>query len=123
MGRRRGSSEPLSGGGPEADADLTAKSADGEYLIPADSHVRRAHPLTSGSGLMLRRSYSYDDGPTDRGLLFVCFQRDLRTFVATQHRLDEGDALMRYATATASGTFLVLPGFTPDRPLGSFLFR
>lgn len=123
FGRRRDSSEPLSGGGPAAEIDLTAKSADGEYLVPADSHVRRAHPLTSGSGLMLRRSYSYDDGPADRGLLFVCFQRELRTFVATQHRLDEGDALMRYATATASGTFLVLPGFSPDRPLGAALFR
>ncbi|MBB4674945.1 dye decolorizing peroxidase [Crossiella cryophila] len=123
FGRRRDTSEPLSGGGPAAEIDLTAKSADGEYLVPADSHVRRAHPLTSGSGLMLRRSYSYDDGPADRGLLFVCFQRELRTFVATQHRLDEGDALMHYATATASGTFLVLPGFGPDRPLGATLFR
>ncbi|MBP2475555.1 deferrochelatase/peroxidase EfeB [Crossiella equi] len=123
FGRRRDTSEPLSGGGPDAEVDLTAKSADGEYLVPADSHVRRAHPLTSGSGLMLRRSYSYDDGPEDRGLLFISFQRDLRTFVATQHRLDEGDALMKYATPTASGTFLVLPGFSPDRPLGSSLFR
>jgi dye decolorizing peroxidase len=118
FGRRRDTAEPLSGGGPDAVVDLAAKTEDGQYLIPTDAHVRRAHPLTSGSGLMLRRSYSYDNGPSDRGLLFISFQQDLRTFVATQHRLAEGDALMRFATTTASGTFLILPGFTRDRPLG-----
>lgn len=106
FGRRKDTAESLSGGDT---VDLGAKSANGEYLIPADAHVRRAHPLTSGSGLMLRRSYSYDDGPDDQGLLFISFQRELRTFVATQHRLAEGDALMRYATTTASASFLVLP--------------
>ncbi|MFB9908725.1 Dyp-type peroxidase [Allokutzneria oryzae] len=119
FGRRRDTAEPLSGGGPEAEVDLGAKTADGQYLVPADSHVRRAHPLTSGSGIMLRRSYSFDDGPADRGLLFIAFQRELRTFVATQHRLDEGDRLMRFAVTTASGTFLVLPGL----PLGRALLR
>ncbi|HEV8560844.1 MAG TPA: Dyp-type peroxidase [Actinophytocola sp.] len=118
FGRRRDTGEPLSGGGPDAAVDLGAKTADGQYLVPADAHVRRAHPLTSGSGLMLRRSYNFDDGPGDQGLLFVSFQRDLRTFVATQHRLAEGDALLRFAITTASATFLVLPGFTRDRPLG-----
>jgi dye decolorizing peroxidase len=118
IGRRRDTAEPLSGGGPDADVDLSAKTADGQYLVPADAHVRRAHPLTSGSGLMLRRGYSYDNGPDDRGLLFVSFQKQLRTFVATQHRLVEGDAMMRYVTTTASATFLILPGFTPDQPLG-----
>jgi dye decolorizing peroxidase len=114
LGRRRATGEPLSGG---ADVDLGAKTEDGQYLVPADAHVRRAHPLTSGVGLMLRRGYTYDNGPDDRGLLFVSFQKQLRTFTATQHRLEEGDALMRYATTTASATFLILPGFTPDRPL------
>lgn len=58
IGRRRDNAEPLSGGGIDADVDLGAKTARGEYLIPADAHVRVAHPLTSGTGLMLRRSYS-----------------------------------------------------------------
>lgn len=114
LGRRKSTGEPLSGG---TDVDLGAKTEDGEYVVPADAHVRRAHPLTSGSGLMLRRGYTYDNGPGDRGLLFVSFQKELRTFVATQHRLIEGDALMKYATTTASATFLILPGFTDDRPL------
>ena len=113
IGRRKATAEPLSG--PEL--DLGAKTPDGEYRIPADAHVRRAHPLTVGAGLMLRRGYN-----SEEGLLFVSFQRELRTFVATQHRMSEGDALLRYATTTASATFLVLPGFSAEVPLGHALF-
>lgn len=116
IGRRRDNAEPLSGGRFDTDVDLGAKTADGEYLIPADAHVRVAHPHTSGTGLMLRRSYS-----SPEGLLFICFQRELRTFTATQSTMDERDALMRFVTTTATGTFLILPGFGPDRPLGSAL--
>jgi dye decolorizing peroxidase len=116
IGRRRDDAEPLSGGGPDADIDLSAKTPDGEYLIPADAHVRLAHPLTNGTTLMLRRSYS-----TSEGLLFISFQRDLRTFVVTQSTMDERDALIAFTTVTASGTFLILPGFTADRPLGAGL--
>ncbi|WP_167441571.1 Dyp-type peroxidase [Amycolatopsis vastitatis] len=109
IGRRKATAEPLSG--PEL--DLGAKTPDGEYLIPADAHIRRAHPLTVGAGVMLRRSYN-----SDEGLLFISFQKELRTFVATQHRMSDGDALLRYATTTASATFLILPGFSADVPLG-----
>lgn len=122
IGRRREDGAPLSGGGPDAPMDLGAKSAQGRYLVPAMAHARRANPNGTGSGLMLRRGYSYANGPEDRGLLFICFQRELRTFVATQQRLDDGDELSSFATATASGTFLVLPGFSGTRPLGAPLF-
>ncbi len=122
IGRRREDGAPLSGGGPDAPMDLGAKSAEGQYLVPAMAHARRANPNGTGSGLMLRRGYSYANGPQDRGLLFICFQRELRTFVATQQRLDDGDDLSAFATATASGTFLVLPGFSAKRPLGTPLF-
>ncbi|MEW1633091.1 Dyp-type peroxidase [Streptomyces sp. NPDC093801] len=122
IGRRRADGAPLTGGGPDAPMDLGAKSARGRYLIPAMAHARRAHPHGTGSGLMLRRGYSYANGPEDRGLLFICFQRELRTFVATQQRLDDGDELSSFATATASGTFLVLPGYTEALPLGASLF-
>ncbi|MEV6022420.1 Dyp-type peroxidase [Streptomyces sp. NPDC052036] len=122
IGRRRDDGAPLSGGGPGAPVDLGAKSPQGRYLVPAMAHARRANPNGTGSGLMLRRGYSYANGPEDRGLLFICFQRELRTFVATQQRLDDGDELSSFATATASGTFLVLPGFTGTRPLGAPLF-
>jgi dye decolorizing peroxidase len=118
---RRLDGAPLSGGAPFDDVNLDAKTADGHYLIPADAHVRAAHPSFTGSRLMLRRSYGFDEGDGDAGLLFVCFQRELRTFVETQRRLDRLDHLMRYATPTASGTFLILPGFTAQRPLGAAL--
>ncbi|MFF8280678.1 Dyp-type peroxidase [Streptomyces lateritius] len=122
IGRRRSDAAPLSGGGPAAAVDLGAKTADGRYLVPLMSHARRAHPAATGSGLMLRRGYSFSNGPDDQGLLFIAFQRELRTYVETQRRLDDGDELSAFATATASGTFLVLPGFSAQRPLGSSLF-
>jgi deferrochelatase/peroxidase EfeB len=122
VGRRREDGAPLSGGGPDVPLDLGAKSPQGRYLVPAMAHARRANPNATGSGLMLRRGYNYSNGPDDRGLLFISFQRELRTFVATQQRLDDGDELSGFTTATASGAFLVLPGFSAARPLGSALF-
>lgn len=129
VGRRRDGS-PLSGGEIDDHVRLQAKAPDGQYLVPPRSHARAAHPSFTGSRLMLRRGYAFDNGTApdaggepvpDAGLLFICFQADLRTFVATQHRLDEGDDLMRYVTPTASGTFLVLPGDRDGAGLGAGL--
>ena len=122
VGRHRADGSPLSGGGPMDQVDLGAKTPDGRYLTPARSHVRAAHPSFTGSSLMLRGSYSFADTDGSRGLLFRCFQRDIETFVRTQRRLDEVDDLMGYTTLTATASFLVLPGFDADRPLGSSLF-
>lgn len=120
FGRRRTSGSPLSGGAVTADPALGAKTPDGRYLIPADAHVRRANANAVGAGLMLRRSYS-TDVPT-AGLLFISFQNDLRTFTKTLTHMDDSDALLDFTTTTASATFLILPGFSPRRPLGSTLF-
>ncbi len=125
IGRRLDDGSPLSGGEPDDQVDLTAKTPEGEFLVPARSHSRAAHPSFTGSGLMFRRSYSFDNGAGDdpaSGLLFVSFQNELRTFAATQQRLDEVDALMTFVTPTASGTFLMLPGFSDQVPLGAPLF-
>lgn len=126
IGRRRSDGAPLSGGGPWDDVDLRAKTPEGEYLVPADAHARAAHPSFTGSGLMLRRGYGFQEPSSNgengaAGLFFVCFQRELDTFVRTQERLDETDALRDFTTPTASATFLILPGFDADRPLGSAL--
>jgi dye decolorizing peroxidase len=126
IGRQQNSGAPLSGGSRMDQADLGAKTPEGDFVVPVRSHVRAAHPSFTGSALMLRRSYAFDNGRTangdlDAGLYFVCFQTSLDTFVKTQRRLDEHDDLMGYATATASATFLILPGFTPGKPLGASL--
>ncbi|MFE3761765.1 Dyp-type peroxidase [Streptomyces sp. NPDC059104] len=118
VGRRKADGAPLSGGEALDRLDLLAKTPRGRYLVPAMAHARRANPNTTGSGRMLRRGYTYRNGPEDQGLLFVSFQRALRTFTATQRRLDDGDDLMRFVTATASGAFFVPRAFTPERPLG-----
>ncbi|WP_261166243.1 Dyp-type peroxidase [Microbacterium sp. Marseille-Q6965] len=126
VGRRRLSGAPLSGGERLDDVDLNAKTPEGAYLTPARSHARAAHPSFTGSHLMLRRSYAFSVPGTGEtagevGLLFACYQRDLDTFIRTQLRLDETDDLMAFAAPTASASFLILPGYTRDRPLGSTL--
>lgn len=121
FGRRRATGAPLSGGTAASDPNLGAKTPDGRYLVPADAHVRRANPNVVGVGLMLRRSYS-TDAPTP-GLLFISFQNDIRTFTNTLTHMDDSDALLRFTTTTASATFLILPGFDQQHPLGAKTFH
>lgn len=118
IGRHRQDGSPLSGGSRDDDVDLSAKSPDGTPLIPPHAHARAAHPSFTGSDLMLRRSYSYRASAIDHGHLFISFQRDIATFSRTQLRLDETDALMAFATPTATAAFAILPGFTGSRSLG-----
>lgn len=121
FGRRRDTGTPLSGGTIASDPNLGAKTPDGRYLIPADAHLRRAHSTVVGVGLMLRRSYGIDEPAP--GLLFISFQNDIRTFTNTLTRMDNGDALLPFTTTTASASFLILPGFDRQHPLGATLFR
>lgn len=122
IGRERIDGTPLSGGPADGEVNLNAKTPEGEFITPLRSHARAAHPSFTGSSLMLRRGYAFDDGllpnsQADAGLAFICFQNTLRTFVVTQQRLDENDDLMTYATPTGSATFLILPGFSASSPL------
>ncbi|MFE6663702.1 Dyp-type peroxidase [Streptomyces sp. NPDC057697] len=76
---------------------------------PLDSHVRRAAPDRRNPPPLVRRSYNYDRGSGDRGLVFSCFQRDLATgFEAVQKRL-EGEAMAKYVLTTGGGYFFVPP--------------
>ncbi|MEW2128711.1 hypothetical protein ACFWNC_28885 [Streptomyces sp. NPDC058369] len=60
-----------------------------------DSHVRLAAPARRNPPPMVRRSYSYDRGNGDIGLIFACFQRDLvKGFEAVQKRL-AGEAMAK----------------------------
>jgi deferrochelatase/peroxidase EfeB len=57
IGRRRSDGAPLTGRAEFDEPDLEARSADGQYVIPADAHVRLVRGMA-----MLRRSYTYDYG-------------------------------------------------------------
>ncbi|MFG3286910.1 Dyp-type peroxidase [Streptomyces sp. NPDC048111] len=119
VGRRKGGGEPL-GGGLERDAsDPNARTPEGGYVLPADAHVRLADPRLDGGARMLRRSYSYENSPADRGLLFLAYMRDPGLFVRVGSRLAGADALNSYAEQYGSALFYILPGPTPGRPLGS----
>ncbi|MFD3483497.1 Dyp-type peroxidase [Streptomyces sp. NPDC058665] len=76
---------------------------------PLDSHVRLAAPDRRNPPQLVRRSYSYDRGDGDTGIIFSCFQRDLaKGFEAVQKRL-EGEALAKYVLTTGGGYFFVPP--------------
>ncbi|TGB18997.1 Dyp-type peroxidase [Streptomyces palmae] len=122
MGRRARDGAPLSGTAEHDEPDIYAKNPDGSYVIPATAHVRLASPRFDGGARMLRRSYSYDDGPTDRGLLFCAFMRDPAQFTRVQNRLAARDALNPFLQHRASAVAYVLPGAAPDGTLGEQLW-
>ncbi|MEV1064073.1 Dyp-type peroxidase [Streptomyces sp. NPDC050263] len=105
IGRRRADGGPLEGG---RDA-------------PPHSHVRAAGPGLDAGARMLRRGYSYADGPTDQGLLFLAFMRDPALFTRVQRRMSAQDELSRFSEARGSAVAYVLPGARPGRPLGAEL--
>ncbi|WP_063772098.1 Dyp-type peroxidase [Kitasatospora mediocidica] len=122
IGRRAGDGVPLTGTAEHDDPDIYAKNPDGSYVIPADAHVRLTSPRLDGGARMLRRSYSYDDGPADRGLLFCAFMRDPGQFVRVQDRLATRDALAPFLQHQASAVAYVLPGAADGGSLGDRLW-
>ncbi|MFE3945506.1 Dyp-type peroxidase [Streptomyces sp. NPDC059118] len=123
IGRRTVDGVALSGTAEHDEPDIYAKNPDGSYVIPATAHVRLASPRFDGGARMLRRSYSYDDGPTDRGLLFCAFMRDSAQFTRVQNRLAARDALTPFLQHRASAVAYVLPGAASAGTLGEQLWR
>ena len=115
IGRRLDNGAPLTGGSERDAPDLDALGPGGLPVIPSFAHIRLSAP---GDGVprMLRRGYSYDDGPGDSGLLFAAYQADIGTqFLPVQQRLAQHDLLNRWTTPMGSAVFALAPGCPPGR--------
>ncbi|MFN8073965.1 MAG: Dyp-type peroxidase [Kineosporiaceae bacterium] len=126
IGRRLSDGTPLTGGDEFAVPDPTATGADGLPVLDPKTHAVLARHRDA-SERMLRRGYSYDDGPgpdgrVDAGLLFAAFQPDAAAaFVAVQRRLAAADALNTWTTHVGSAAFVIPPGCAPGEVLGQSL--
>jgi deferrochelatase/peroxidase EfeB len=113
IGRRRDTGAPLG-----ATHEFDRLPLEGDDIAP-DAHVRLAAARTNQGAAMLRRAYSYDNGPRpddtrDAGLLLLTYQRDpRRQFVPVQRRLAAHDALSRFSRPIGSAVFAIPPGRQP----------
>ncbi|MGB6244678.1 Dyp-type peroxidase [Gordonia sp. (in: high G+C Gram-positive bacteria)] len=127
-GRTLDTGAPLTGTD-EFDAPDFQATRGGVPVIPASSHIARAH-RRSDVEQFLRRGYNYDDPPesgsddtSNSGLLFATYQRDPVTqFVPVQRRLAEHDDLNVWTTPIGSAVYAIVPGASASRPLGASLF-
>jgi deferrochelatase/peroxidase EfeB len=116
VGRGKGSGAPLGKHGEFEPIDFGARGDDGEPVVPADAHVRLAHPDHNGGARLLRRGYNFVDGSDglgrlDAGLFFMAYQRDpRRQFVPIQRQLARHDRMNEYLRHVSSGVFACPPG-------------
>ncbi|ODU99597.1 MAG: hypothetical protein ABT15_31410 [Pseudonocardia sp. SCN 73-27] len=115
VARRLDTGAPVTGGGEFDDVDPRMVDGRGIPIAIGGAHVLRATARDPGER-MLRRGYSYDDGPTtdglpDAGLLFAAYQADAaRAFVPVQKRLAESDVMNQWITHVGSSTWAIPPG-------------
>ena len=115
FGRHKSTGAPI-GMKHENDDPSFEKDPHGDRIL-FDSHMRRAEPRNPEryTAKLRRRSYSYslgltESGVLDMGLIFVSYQKNLKTgFIDTQKRLN-GEPLERYIKPFGGGYYFVLPG-------------
>jgi len=119
-------------------ANLDAVDADGNYVIPENSHMRLATAATNDGAQILRRAYSYNDGVNmvaerwppwrqgmeyDAGLLFMCYQRDPRTgFIKIFDKMSKFDLMNQFTTHVGGGLFACAGGTRDGEYIGQRLF-
>jgi deferrochelatase/peroxidase EfeB len=138
FGRKKLTGAPL-GADKEFDSiDLTATDANGDPVIPENSHVRLAHQAALDGARILRRAYSYNDGANviaerwppwrqgmefDAGLIFVCYQRDPRNgFIKIFDKMSRFDMMNQFVTNTGGGLFACPAGVAEGEFIGQRLF-
>jgi deferrochelatase/peroxidase EfeB len=139
VGRCKYSGAPLGQENENDPIDLNAVDADGNPVIPANSHVRLAAPASNGGAELLRRGYSYNDGANftterwppwrqgveyDAGLFFVAYQKDPRTaFIPVFTNMAKLDMMNQYTTHNGSGLFACPGGTLEGEYIGQKLFQ
>ena len=139
FGREKISGAPLGAKGEFDPIDLDAKDAEGNPVVPENSHVRLAHQASLDGYRILRRSYSYNDGANftaerwppwrqgmefDAGLIFIGYQRDLRSgFIKIFEKMARFDMMNQFVTNTGGGHFACPGGVAKGEFVGQGLFE